>query len=147
MLPTTKLLRLPYLFIILSLSVSSAIAQVEDYRLWISRNAGGNGYGEIASINADGSAYDAGYVFPGNTDGTEANGLIMANDGQLYGTTRLGGKFNRGTLFRLSPDGSIRPSESWLRISGSAPLNSIWMNSDTAMLLWKRFSRYSTVRL
>lgn len=106
MLPTTKLLRLPYLFIILSLSVSSAIAQVEDYRLWISRNAGGNGYGEIASINADGSAYDAGYVFPGNTDGTEANGLIMANDGQLYGTTRLGGKFNRGTLFRLSPDGS-----------------------------------------
>jgi len=41
------------------------------------------------------------------TDGTyPAAGLIMDGEGNLYGTTRLGGDNNSGTVFELTPNGS-----------------------------------------
>jgi uncharacterized repeat protein (TIGR03803 family) len=34
--------------------------------------------------------------------------LIQAKDGFFYGATDVGGKFNHGTLFRLTPDGDFK---------------------------------------
>jgi uncharacterized repeat protein (TIGR03803 family) len=32
--------------------------------------------------------------------------VVQAADGNLYGTTRLGGEFGKGTIYRIAPDGS-----------------------------------------
>ncbi len=52
------------------------------------------------------------YSFIGNpiTAGIGANpvaGLVQGSDGNFYGTTELGGAKNEGTVFRISPSGSL----------------------------------------
>jgi uncharacterized repeat protein (TIGR03803 family) len=42
-----------------------------------------------------------------NTDGNTVGGLLLANDGGLYGLTSDGGSAGYGTFFRLAPDGSF----------------------------------------
>jgi uncharacterized repeat protein (TIGR03803 family) len=39
-------------------------------------------------------------------DGAAPNAVIMGTDGRLYGTTRFGGDFNQGSVFRMSADGT-----------------------------------------
>ena len=44
------------------------------------------------------------YTFSGGADGGQpVNGVIADSTGKLYGTTRVGGKYGYGTIFRLSP--------------------------------------------
>jgi uncharacterized repeat protein (TIGR03803 family) len=42
-----------------------------------------------------------------NADGWGPNGLILASDGNLYGTTNVGGSYGSGTVFRISPAGDF----------------------------------------
>lgn len=43
-----------------------------------------------------------------NTDGANPYAtLVQASDGNFYGTTYAGGAYDNGTVFRLSPDGSV----------------------------------------
>ncbi|HXI82918.1 MAG TPA: choice-of-anchor tandem repeat GloVer-containing protein [Verrucomicrobiae bacterium] len=47
------------------------------------------------------------YSFSGPpNDGFRPNALIQGSDGNFYGTTRLGGTNDYGTVFRISPDGN-----------------------------------------
>ncbi len=47
------------------------------------------------------------YYFSGPpTDGFNPNLLVQGSDGNFYGTTRLGGTNDYGTVFRISPSGS-----------------------------------------
>jgi len=41
------------------------------------------------------------------TDGSIANGLIQATDGNFYGTTYGGGSNNLGTFFKMTPSGAV----------------------------------------
>jgi uncharacterized repeat protein (TIGR03803 family) len=43
----------------------------------------------------------------GCADGQYPNGIILASDGNYYGTTELGGKHNGGTIFSISPSGTF----------------------------------------
>ena len=44
------------------------------------------------------------HSFAGGADGARpVGGLLLANDGNLYGTTALGGAFGKGTVFAMSP--------------------------------------------
>jgi uncharacterized repeat protein (TIGR03803 family) len=46
------------------------------------------------------------YSFTGGADGTDPNaGVIFDGSGALYGTTTLGGTFNSGTVYKLTPQG------------------------------------------
>jgi uncharacterized repeat protein (TIGR03803 family) len=84
-----------------------AFCQLEDYRFWITKMSGGNGYGQISSINTDGSGYDPGFVFEGALEGRKPVGEILrGSDDYLYGVTRDGGLYDWGVIFRMSPDGS-----------------------------------------
>jgi uncharacterized protein (TIGR03437 family) len=44
---------------------------------------------------------------PSSTDGEFFNGLVQASDGNFYGTTGGGGANSSGTVFKISPQGSL----------------------------------------
>jgi uncharacterized repeat protein (TIGR03803 family) len=49
-------------------------------------------------------------------DGCDPNGpLVEASDGHLYGTTAIGGRFQGGTIFRLTLDGTVAVMHSFFR--------------------------------
>jgi uncharacterized repeat protein (TIGR03803 family) len=45
----------------------------------------------------------------GSVDGSSPNGLVLASDGNLYGTTTFGGATNNGVVFRITPQGAEQP--------------------------------------
>ena len=43
---------------------------------------------------------------PGSPDGAyPSSGVIYASDGNFYGTTNMGGAYNQGTIFKVTPTG------------------------------------------
>jgi uncharacterized repeat protein (TIGR03803 family) len=68
---------------------------------------GGLGCGTIFRLAPDGS-FTILYNFTGGPmDGANPRaGLIQGSDGMLYGTTANGGPVDRGTVFKVAPDGS-----------------------------------------
>lgn len=72
--------------------------------LWGLSPGGGDGLGTLFSINTGSTAISAQYNFqgyPGNAP--QFVKLYQASNGKLYGTTRLGGTNNLGTLFEYNP--------------------------------------------
>jgi MYXO-CTERM domain-containing protein len=70
----------------------------------------GDGFGTIFKLDATGkltTIYDFG-VDDGAVGGAKprSNLLLMA-DGTLYGTTKMGGQFDGGTVFRIMPNGQL----------------------------------------
>ena len=53
------------------------------------------------------------YNFTGTVDGALPQSLIAGPNGVLYGTTALGGAFNNGVLFQLSPN--PEPRDAWIQ--------------------------------
>ena len=61
--------------------------------------------GEVYSINSAGQ-YAVLYSFTGGADGGNPySGVIAGSDGNLYGTTYIGGAANAGTVYKLTPTG------------------------------------------
>jgi uncharacterized repeat protein (TIGR03803 family) len=73
---------------------------------------GAHRLGTVFKITADGALTTL-YSFcalspPNCADGAEPEGpLVQANDGDLYGTTQSGGAYDGGTVFKISPDGTL----------------------------------------
>ncbi len=66
------------------------------------------------------------------TDGSyPAAGLVLAGDGNFYGTTEQGGPNDFGTLFRMSPDGSVSTLVQFDGFNdGASPLNALVEGAD-----------------
>ena len=71
-------------------------------------NSSSSGYGIVFKLNPDGTGYTILHSFnPAAGDGKYPNsGMVIGNDGGLYGTTEFGGSDNLGVVFKLKPDGS-----------------------------------------
>ena len=69
---------------------------------------GAYGYGSIFEINPSGSLNTL-YSFCADTcaDGAEPNGVMQATDGNFYGTTLIFGGGGFGTVFRITPSGTL----------------------------------------
>jgi uncharacterized repeat protein (TIGR03803 family) len=67
---------------------------------------GGSGSGTVFSINTDGTGYTVLHTFSGFIDGGGPLGDLILSSNTLYGTTRGGGRFTTGTIFKLNTDGS-----------------------------------------
>jgi uncharacterized repeat protein (TIGR03803 family) len=52
-------------------------------------------------------------------------GLVQAPDGSLYGTTHGGGKYDRGTVFKVTPNGTLTTLHSFGRSSGLYPAGAL----------------------
>jgi uncharacterized repeat protein (TIGR03803 family) len=65
------------------------------------------GAGTVFKLAADGT-FTSLYSFTGANDGSNCyGGLLLASDGNLYGTTESGGVYGLGTVFRITTDGTL----------------------------------------
>src|SRR5687768_8663621 len=86
------------------------LARGTDGALYGTTSAGGavNG-GTVFKLSTDGATWTRTVIhsFGSGFDGAfPSSGVIVGADGNLYGTTTAGGAAGRGTVFRLSNDGS-----------------------------------------
>ena len=117
---------------------SSELVQGADGKLYGSTSHGGNGYdnlhsggaGTIFKISTDGRDFTNLYFFGGM--GEPVGGLVLATDGNFYGTTQWGGTGNVGTIFRISPEGDFKTLAS-LGISFSCPDSGLVLGRDSNM--------------
>jgi uncharacterized repeat protein (TIGR03803 family) len=68
---------------------------------------GAHDAGTVFKLAADGS-FTSLYSFMGGIDGSNCAGqLLLASDGNLYGATENGGAYGVGTVFRITPGGTL----------------------------------------
>lgn len=86
----------------------SGLVLGSDGNLYGTTSTGGSGgQGSVYKITASG-ALTVLHAFIGGTDGASPyGGLAQGNDGNFYGTTFGDGSSTRGTVFRISPGGTI----------------------------------------
>ncbi len=86
--------------------------------------AGANGYGTVFKITPSGTLTTL-YSFcskAGCTDGGNPKGvLVQASNGPFYGTTFTGGAFGYGTLFKITPSGTLTTLHSFDGTDGVYP--------------------------
>jgi uncharacterized repeat protein (TIGR03803 family) len=98
----------------------AGLVQATDGNLYGTTGGGGaNGYGTVFKITPSGRLTTL-HSFDG-TDGTEGinpGRLIQAIDGNLYGTTGGGGAYNDGTVFKITPRGTLTTLHSFEGLGG-----------------------------
>ncbi|MGA9963911.1 MAG: choice-of-anchor tandem repeat GloVer-containing protein [Terriglobales bacterium] len=86
---------------------SGIVAQGRDGNLYSGAQGGTDGYGAIFQITPAG-ALNVLYSFTDGDDGGHPyGGLTLGTDGNFYGTTQEGGTPNYGTIFNITPSGSL----------------------------------------
>jgi uncharacterized repeat protein (TIGR03803 family) len=106
----------------------------------------GNFYGTTQSGGPNGEPNSWGTVFQVSPSGNYVNlhsftfsrsggffpspGLVQGNDGSLYGTTGSGGRLGKGTLFRVSTNGSIIVLCSFGGSNGNVPVPALMQGGD-----------------
>jgi uncharacterized repeat protein (TIGR03803 family) len=102
----------------------SALAQASDGNLYGTTTGGGlssSGGGTIFKITPSGTLTTL-YSFcsqSGCTDGSYPQGsLVQAKDGDFYGTTYYGGANSGGTVFKITPSGTLTTLYSFCSLSG-----------------------------
>ena len=69
-------------------------------------------------------------LLPGRPDGASFAPLILAGDGNFYGTTYDGGNQFRGSVFRLSPNGAVTTLYSFDITHGASPFSPLVQGKD-----------------
>jgi len=86
---------------------NAALAQGSDGALYGTTAAGGAAnQGTVFRINQDGTGYSVLHQFDKRDGANPYAPPIFGTNGVLYGTTRAGGAYSNGTVFRINPDGS-----------------------------------------
>ncbi|HEY3863554.1 MAG TPA: choice-of-anchor tandem repeat GloVer-containing protein [Verrucomicrobiae bacterium] len=93
--------------------------------------AGGMGadYGVIYSVDSSGN-YNVIHTFGFTDGGGPYGGLVLAGDGNFYGTASYGGANNDGAIFRLSPSGAFTNLFSFSDTNGSSPSGNLVQGMD-----------------
>lgn len=102
------------------------------------RVGGTNSTGTVFKINKDGSGYVVLYNFgTGSVDGRNpTSSLVEASDGMLYGTTKIGGGADSGSIFKINKNGSgyaLIHSFETNGIDGKTPVVALVEASDGAL--------------
>jgi uncharacterized repeat protein (TIGR03803 family) len=88
------------------------------------------GGGSIFKITSSG-AFTLVYSFGGSGSGTLLYaGLVQGSDGNFYGTTYSGGANNKGTVFQITPAGSLTTIYNFAGTDGAGPYATMVFGSD-----------------
>jgi uncharacterized repeat protein (TIGR03803 family) len=91
---------------------------------------GADGAGTVFKLTPDG-VLTAIHSFTGGSDGGNPfGGLLLASDGNLYGTTEVGGNYGVGTLFRISTTGAFSTLAHFDGYQGAYPECTLAQGSD-----------------
>jgi uncharacterized repeat protein (TIGR03803 family) len=104
---------------------SATLIQATDGNLYGTTTGGGAyGAGTVFEVTSNGEVTTL-YSFcaqSGCPDGKNPNaGLIQASDGDFYGTASQGGSSNDGTVFRITPEGTLTTLHSFVGTDGANP--------------------------
>jgi uncharacterized repeat protein (TIGR03803 family) len=69
------------------------------------------------------------FTFP-SIEGNYPNGLMQATDGNLYGTTSLGGAHDWGAIFQITTGGTFTLLHSFAQAGGAVPMSGVMQNTD-----------------
>ena len=109
---------------------SAGLVQGSDGNLYgTTRGGGANGYGTVFKITPSGTLTTL-HSFNG-TDGSgnSAAALVQGADGNFYGTTESGGANGPGTVFKITPSGTLTTLHSFDGTDGAEP-NGLAQGSD-----------------
>jgi uncharacterized repeat protein (TIGR03803 family) len=110
----------------------AALVQAADTNFYGTTDYGGtNNGGTVFQITSEGTLATL-YQFGGlATDGlSPEGGLIQASDGNFYGTTSQGGTNNQGTIFKITPQGSLTTLYQFGNSDGADPIAGLLEGSD-----------------
>jgi uncharacterized repeat protein (TIGR03803 family) len=115
-------------------SPEAALVQGNDGNFYGATSSGGTNLdGTIFRITTNGVLTTL-HAFAGDSDGATAYGsLLQLADGNLYGTTAYGGAYNDGTVFRITPDGTLTILAWFDGYSGANPESALVQGSDGAL--------------
>ena len=95
--------------------------------------SGADGAGTVFKLATDGT-FTSLYSFTGGADGSNCyGGLLLASDGNLYGTTVGGGAYDLGTVFQISPEGTLATLVSFDGYQGANPYCTLIRGSDGSL--------------
>jgi uncharacterized repeat protein (TIGR03803 family) len=112
----------------------SGLVQASNGNLYGETSSGGaNGYGTVFKMTLAGAVTTI-YNFCAKTnciDGASPQGtLVQAADGNLYGTAYSGGANNMGTVFRITPGGTLTTLHSFDGADGTHPPDGVVQGTD-----------------
>jgi uncharacterized repeat protein (TIGR03803 family) len=110
----------------------AALVQSEDGNLYGTASSGGTlEQGTVFKMTPAGDV-EAIYTFTGNVDGGSPNAaLVQGNDGSFYGPAQSGGANGYGTIFRVTPSGSLATLYSFANgDDGSYPVAPLTLGAD-----------------
>ncbi len=112
--------------------VFSELMQASDGNLYGVASAGGSKFVGSVFRQALGGAFSPMASFFGGANGATPYGrLLQASDGNFYGTTVQGGPVGAGTLFRMTPAGSIATLYTFNGVSdGANPVAGLTLGAD-----------------
>jgi uncharacterized repeat protein (TIGR03803 family) len=88
------------------------------------RGGGSAGGGTVFRLTTDATDFMVLHHFTGSNDGAYPNGELILSGNTLYGTTQLGGQWNRGTVFKVNANGAgFATLHSFTELSGAATNN------------------------
>jgi uncharacterized repeat protein (TIGR03803 family) len=91
---------------------------------------GTNNSGTVFRIAADGTFTNL-YSFTGSDDGSNPfGGLLLAGDGNFYGTTLNGGTYTDGTVFRIDRNGTLTTLAEFDGYQGANPAAALAQGPD-----------------
>jgi uncharacterized repeat protein (TIGR03803 family) len=87
------------------------------------------GFGAIFKITSAG-VFTLLHTFGGFDGEAPKAGLVLGPDGYFYGTTTMGGIYNKGTVFKMNASGGVTNLENFDGSNGAAPIAPLFLATD-----------------
>ena len=117
-------------FLTILLSLFATVSMAQDKLVGLTTNGGPEGAGTAFSIKTNGSSFSIINGFA-NWGANPTNDLVRGTDGNLYGVIFEGGTYNNGTIYKISPTGTITILKNFnMAVDGGYPKGGLIQATD-----------------